>query len=355
MWEKTGDGSIVDSNGKIIYFSAKRFVEDICLGDCCFICGAMPGEKEFNNEHILPRWLLRRYDLFANTIVLPNGIKVRYDRYTVPCCSECNSFMGTHIETPVSEVVQGGAEAINDFIANGGLLTMFVWMALLFLKTHLKDRQFRVHLDARKGDDLIADMYEWELLHHIHCLVRAPYVGCSVEIEAVGSVLALPVRAQASPDRFDFGDLYLAQTMMIRLDETAILTVFNDSGGAMNYFFQKLEKITGPVSELQLREIMVELAYLNLHLKERPTFYTECDGLNDTCRIIIGSRPKLDLSDMDRSVRGKLMLHALGDALPRVRVEGLTPEEILSSVQAGNFTFLFDDDGVFIAESWTPA
>src|ERR1700737_307224 len=217
MWEKTGDGSIVDSNGKIIYFSAKRFVEDICLGDCCFICGAMPGEKEFNNEHILPRWLLRRYDLFANTIVLPNGIKVRYDRYTVPCCSECNSFMGTHIETPVSEVVQGGAEAINDFIANGGLLTMFVWMALLFLKTHLKDRQFRVHLDARKGDDLIADMYEGKLLHHIHCLVRAPYVGCSVEIEAVGSVLALPVRAQASPDRFDFGDLYLAQTMMIRL------------------------------------------------------------------------------------------------------------------------------------------
>jgi hypothetical protein len=222
-------------------------------------------------------------------------------------------------------------------------------MALIFLKTHLKDRLLRVHLDARKGDDLIADRYDWDVLHHIHCLVRAPYVGCSVEIEAIGSVLAVPVRAQAFPDmRFDFGDLYLAQTMMIRLGETAIVAVFNDSGGAMSYFFKNLEKITAPLSELQLREIMVELAYLNLHLKERPTFHTECDGLKETCRII-GRRPKLGLLDLDRSVRGKLMFYALGHVLPLVRVEGLTSEEVLLSVQAGNFTFLFDNDGVFVA------
>ncbi|SHG81068.1 hypothetical protein [Bradyrhizobium erythrophlei] len=350
MWKKIDDGSIIDPSGKIIYFSTERFVDDICLGDCCFVCGAKPGEKEFNNEHILPQWLLRRYDLFAQTITLPNGENVRYDRYTIPCCSDCNSFMGTHIENPVSEVVQGGAEAITDFITKGGGLTIFVWMALIFLKTHLKDRLLRVHLDARKGDDLIADRYDWEMLHHIHCLVRAPYVGCSVEIEAIGSVLAVPVRAQASPDmRFDFGDLYLAQTMMIRLGETAIVAVFNDSGGAMSYLFKNLlEKITAPLSEVQLREIMVEFAYLNLRLTERPTFHTECDGLRETCRII-GRRPKLGLLDLDRSVRGKLMSSALGHVLPLVSVEGLTPEEVLSSIQAGNFTFLFDNDGVFAA------
>ena len=68
--------------------------------------------------------------------------------------------------------------------------------------------------------------------------------------------------------------------MLLRLDDAAMLTVFNDSGGAMNYLWQKLEKINGPVSELQLREIMVDLAYLNLHLKERPTSHTEFDLAN---------------------------------------------------------------------------
>jgi hypothetical protein len=68
MAQITEDGSIVDRAGKIIYFSTQRFVDDICLGNCCFICGAKPEEKPFNNEHILPEWLLRRYDLFARTI-----------------------------------------------------------------------------------------------------------------------------------------------------------------------------------------------------------------------------------------------------------------------------------------------
>jgi hypothetical protein len=57
---------------------------------------------------------------------------------------------------------------------------------------------------------------------------------------------------------------------------------------------------------------------------------------------------------MDRSIRGKMMLFALGHVLPYVKAKGLTYEEILSSVQAGNFTFLFDDNGMFITESWTP-
>jgi hypothetical protein len=102
MWNATPDGSIIDETGKVLFFSTNRFIDDICLGDCCFICGAKPGQKPFNNEHILPEWLLRRYNLFAGTITLPNGNKVRYDRYTVPCCAECNSLMGTEIETPIT-------------------------------------------------------------------------------------------------------------------------------------------------------------------------------------------------------------------------------------------------------------
>ena len=354
MWTVTDDKSVIDDSGKVILFSTERFINDICLGDCCFICGAAPHDREFNDEHVLPEWLLRRYDLFARTITLPNGRTVRYDRYTVPCCAECNSLMGEVVEKPISEVVQGGADAINEFISKGNLLKMFVWMGLIYLKTHLKDRTLRFHQDSRKGNERIADEYEWEYLHHIHSVVRCFYTGCAVEAEAVGSFLSIPVKAQASPGRFDYGDFYLAQTMLLRLDNVAMLTVFNDSGGAMNYFMQKLEKITGPVSELQLREIMVELAYLNLHIKERPTFLTECDTLNETCRIV-GKRPEyLELMKMDRRVRGALLHHAVRHALPNIRVAGHTEHDVVEAIRAGSFTFLFNDDGQFIAESWTP-
>ena len=352
MWNATPDGSIIDETGKVLFFSTNRFIDDICLGDCCFICGAKPGQKPFNNEHILPEWLLRRYNLFAGTITLPNGNKVRYDRYTVPCCAECNSLMGTEIEAPISNAVNAGSEVFADFIVKNCLL-IFTWMGLIFLKTHLKDRKFRVHLDQRMGDEKIADQYEWEYLHHIHCIVRCFYTNREIQQEAIGSMLGLPVRAQASQEQFEFGDLYLAQSMFLQLDGMAILAVFNNSGAAMSWFWQKLEKITGPISELQLRENMVEFAYLNLLLKERPTFQTDCDIREETCRIV-GKRGSLELEDMNLELRGKLMLHAYQDMLPHIHNRDATDEEVLQAIKAGTFTFLFDESGEFIKDSVSP-
>jgi hypothetical protein len=54
-WTKTSDGSIVDQDGKIIFFSTRRFIHDICIGNCCFICGAKPEEKPFKRRARFPR------------------------------------------------------------------------------------------------------------------------------------------------------------------------------------------------------------------------------------------------------------------------------------------------------------
>lgn len=351
MWFVENDGSVVDQAGKVIFFSTNRFVRDICLGECCFICGAQRGTREFNDEHILPEWLLRRYDLFSRKITLPNEGTVRYDRYTIPCCVDCNSLMGRVVEKPVSDVVQRGGDAINALVTSGDLLKIFVWMGLIFLKTHLKDRAHRVHMDTRKGDHKIADEYDWANLHHIHSVVRCFYTNCFVEREAIGSFLSIPVKAQLPTERFDYSDLYLAQSMLLRLDDTALLVVFNDSGGAMNYFSQKLKRIAGPVSEIQLREILAELAFLNLHIKERPVFRTDCDLLNESCRVL-ARRPTLELEKLDWSVRGELLAHALREILPNITLIGRSQRELSDALEVGRLSFLFDDDGEFIGTPW---
>ena len=164
MWTKTKDGSVLDTDGRVIFFSTRRFVKDIALGACCFLCGAAPGSKVFNDEHILPRWLLKRYNLFNETITLPNGQTRTYSTHKIPCCEECNSLMGREVEKPLSKLLEGGCDAINDNIRDGGLLKVFVWMALIFLKSHLKDRALRMNLDQREGVETIAAAldYDWE-------------------------------------------------------------------------------------------------------------------------------------------------------------------------------------------------
>lgn len=345
MWTKTDDGSILDSDGKVIFFSNERFVSDICLGDCCFICGARPATKKFNDEHVVPEWLLRRYRLFDRTITLPNETKIKYAQYKVPCCEECNSLMGDTIEVPISRVIAGGADAIREFLAQGNLFKLFVWVGLIFLKMHLKDRAYRFHLDARKGEEKIADMYEWEELHHIHTIIRCFYTGSTIQPEAIGSFLTLPVNPQLTLERFDYGDLYFAQTMLLRLDDVAVVAVFNDSGGAMSYFWRRLQRITGPVSELQLREVMVELAYLNLHMKERPVFVTECDISAQECRVV-ARRPALELIDRDLRVRGQLLRYAFRGY--RIEIPNVTQVQVNEAIDAGTLTLLFDDRGKFV-------
>jgi hypothetical protein len=100
MWTKTSDGTVLDRDGKVVFFSAERFVNDICLGACCFICGVAPGIVDFNDEHILPDWLLRRYDLHQKTVNLPNATLKKYAGYRIQCCKSCNSMMAKWLRNP---------------------------------------------------------------------------------------------------------------------------------------------------------------------------------------------------------------------------------------------------------------
>jgi len=162
VWHRTKDGSIEDHAGKVLFFTKERFVTDICLGRCCFICGAEPGSKPFNDEHVIPEWVLRKFGLFDRAIGLPNGTTVKYGQYKVPCCAECNALMGREIEERISRVVNAEPEAVQKHIAAGNGLEFFVWLGLIFLKTHLKDRDFRIDRDLREPDDKIGDLYDWQ-------------------------------------------------------------------------------------------------------------------------------------------------------------------------------------------------
>ena len=160
MNRKMADGSIVDDQGKVLYFSVERFVRDICEGDCCFICGRDRSIIDFNEEHVLPDWVISRYGLIGKAINLPNGTTLRYDQYKVPCCVECNFRMGREIEAPIARLVEGEFDVLAHHIRRHGHLLLFLWIALIFLKTHLKDKVLRFNRDLRAPSNPISGLYD---------------------------------------------------------------------------------------------------------------------------------------------------------------------------------------------------
>lgn len=55
----------------------------------CFLCGET--DKNLTKEHIFPKWLLKKYNLYDKKIkILLNETTISYRNLTIPCCLDCN-------------------------------------------------------------------------------------------------------------------------------------------------------------------------------------------------------------------------------------------------------------------------
>lgn len=346
MYTMTSDGSVIDNNGKVIFFSLERFVKDICEGDCCFICGTTPAETQFNDEHILPEWILKKYNLHSKTINLPNKTSFKYAQYKIPCCTDCNSLMGKVFEKPIRELVQKGYQSFTEHIEKNGFEFLLNWLSIIFSKTHLKDKNLRINRDIREKSGYIADNYDWEELHHIHCLARSFYTKCKLDIKVQGTLYILPAQVSDEFEAFDYLDLYAAKTMLLRLGDIAFIHVLDDSCAVMNLYFDTLKKFTRPLSHLQLRELTATFAQANMDLNERPNFYSEFNKDSNFCTINANIPNHFNFSSFDPEKYGLLMSFCFNDYIQALPY----PERnvIESHIKKGNYSFLFDENGDLI-------
>ena len=341
MFNLTEDGSVLDDAGRVLHFSVSRFTSDIGEGECCFVCGIDRSAAPFNDEHVIPRWILRKFDLFSQTISLPNRATLSYGSYTVPCCASCNSRMSAEIETPISQLVARGFEAVRKYVESEGPEKLFTWLNLIFLKTHLKDRKVRFHQDARQGAEKISDLYEWRELHHIHCVARSFYTGAKLDASAIGTMMVVGTKA----DGFDYGDCYLPRTVMLRLGEVGFVAVLNDSRIVAHILQPMLAKIGGQLSPAQLREVMLRMAFTNFSLQERPQG-NSWFGYKGGRPIIMCDRPtRIVLPDKDEPEFGLKVLEINPNAFAGL---GAAVREAIVKRHAQSF--LFDRNGNFVRD-----
>lgn len=341
----TREGSIINAEGKNLFFGIDHFVRDIAEGDCCFLCGVQPNAATFNDEHVIPDWVLRRYQLHHKHITIPGGTTMRYDQYKVPCCQNCNAFMGETIEAPIADLFARGYKAFVDDVRANGPLRLYVWMNLLFLKTHLKDRSLRLTQDRRRESSKIGELYDWSELHHIHCFTRVPYTRAAVDPTAIGTVAIFPAKTDSPFDDFDYGDYLPGRAIFVRLGEVFVLCVLNDACGVSTMLRDFFARITGPLSAWQCRALMSNAAYANLLMKNRPFFRTEVDFADESLCITAQVPKTLQQAPFVKEHLGSILHYMLHSSVQISDV--LDKEEVLEQLKNGH-GLLFDDKGHFV-------
>lgn len=337
--------SVLNAKGEIIFFSLKQFKKDIIEGNCCFICGAKPGTKKFNNEHIIPNWILKKFNLNSEKIILTNGTKIKYSQYKVPCCQDCNTELGNTYEIPISTLLNQGYEDVIDELKKDTekVKLLYRWLCLIYFKTYLKDNFLRS--DQKLGDKSpkIGEEHYWEDMHHIHCIARSHFTNAKIQPEVYGTILIYP---SISGQDYDYIDSHLGKTVMIELDEICIIVNLNDACAGKSVFYDQLIKIPGPLNKPQNREIISNLNFINLSLKERPIFKSIIDTNGEY--NIIAEIPKkwFLLKEEDRLVKSP------GEFL-RWYIEPIIgdfdgKDQILEELENGSRGYLFNDKGNFV-------
>lgn len=343
------DDAIVGEDGRVLLFRCERFVRDICQGDACFICGAWPEDTLFNDEHIVPNWILRRYGLFNREITLPTGERRRYSGYKVPCCERCNTLLGRTVETPVSKLLEGDFAAVSARLADDKARELlFVWVCLLFLKVHLKDARVPIHLDRRLGDERIGDDYDWADLHHIHQVARSPYTRASLLPEVIGSLQVFEIATPSVEGDYDYLDFTDAQTLMVRVGRIGIVATLDDSTAAECAWSDRLDLIAGPINDIQLREVAAMFAMANRDLIGRPLFSTFV--LDGKFAMIVAQRQPLQLKPFDPATFGQALLFATRNLVHSgaIEVDGTRdPDAVAKAISTGYVRFLTLEGGVF--------
>jgi hypothetical protein len=329
------DGSALTSDGKVAFVSQERFRHDVCEGECCFACLARPGEKPFNDEHVLPNWILGWQQMHAEEINLPDGSTQAYGSYKLPCCKVCNSAMGKRFENPISHLFKTSVvKAVKGQEGTAKALKIFQWMALIFVKVHLMDR--KLYADGRA-------QFDWNDLHHAYSVARAFASGAVAGPRILGSMWALELAPDDGLEPFDYVDVTSCQTVMLRVGSSAVIAVLDDCCAVLGAL--RLPPITWRAGEanLQLREIVARVAYGNALLRERPVFHTRWRAAQGRFELGVELPPRPLYDDHDALLYGQILNHVLREPLGLDARPDHDP--VKRAVREGRLSFLEGDAG----------
>lgn len=337
---KHSDGTISSIDGRELFLGIDRFKSLVRNSSRCFVCGTEKSEAPFNDEHILPDWVLRRFSLVSKSIRLGNGTTFPYSRYKIRCCQDCNSFFGRTFEGPISKAIELDADAFSDWFKEN-VFTVFLWINFVFLKIHLKDNQLRADRNLKAPDVKLGDAYDWSELHHCHALIRAARMGHAIDVNPVlGSTMCLQLGEWADDEPFDYNDHLDSHTVMIRLGSKAFICTLNDSCGVLQGLEPRFKKLPPDMDPVQFLEILSEFQFVSVHLKYRPKFFTIFDPKANDVRIT-GELPELfDLEELDFQIRGLLMARNIYSSFPKFRIGNLSTEETEKLILSGEVSFL---------------
>lgn len=225
------------------------------------------------DEHVIPSWVQKKYDLWNQNLVLVNKTTIPYRKLTIPCCRTCNNDLLNPIESRVAKAVENGIKAVRLLEKED----MFIWLGKILYGLMYKELCLpHDRMNPNVGSILIPEVLTHYQTHH-HFL-QSVRVKMKFEDFVPASILIFKTQVPSNPKlQWDFSDSIPSMFIALRMGSVGILAVMGD-GGAQEIMAESLDDLRQyPLHPLQFRELMSIVRYKSLLFNRNPK-YIFADG-----------------------------------------------------------------------------
>jgi hypothetical protein len=309
----------------------------------CFLCGVLLNGDQNSDEHVIPKWVQERYELWDQKLTLLNGTKIPYRQVTIPCCVDCNTKYLSKIETEVQRACDQGAAAVRALPP----LTLFLWASKIFFGLLYRERLLPWNRRNQEEGQIVSPQLLDEFRLH-HQFLQSARVPMEFVPHIPASLFVFETLEPTNPGlRFDYLDWLYGMGLAIRVGKVGIVACLQDGGATKHAFgkhHQELEKFS--LHPIQFAEITARIFYDLSRLNCVPKFML-VDGED---RVQVALNPVGGLSGKPLFVEGSEAEYAKYLAqYARVPLHVVLPEPgRLRSwlLQDGHFIQMLPDDGL---------
>lgn len=193
----------------------------------CFLCLTALTDENATVEHVIPKWMLTRHDLWNESMTLLNGTRMRYRQLTIPCCQPCNNNYLSDVEDRVSEAFKDGHAAVDALDRK----LLFMWLAKVFYGLLVRERYALLSQRDQNGAKILddSDLDRFAMHHLLMQSVRGESVWAGDRNP--WSIYVLKCQTSEEPKlNFDYIDCFQVPCLSIRSGEVAIVAALQDWG-----------------------------------------------------------------------------------------------------------------------------
>lgn len=192
----------------------------------CFLCGTPLTKSNKSKEHIFPKWLLAKFNLWDLKISLLNKTNFTYRNAIVPCCKTCNNEYLSELENEIRNGLEKGYDYFSQKIDK---LRIYQWCLCIFYKILLKETFLKADLKKPDSPKIVSER-QFGLLSLNHLMLRSIDKEVKMKNFFPGSIVIVKTEIPDDENsRFDYLDNAVYQTLCIRMNDIGIVIVFNDA------------------------------------------------------------------------------------------------------------------------------